>query len=186
MKVLITGSSGQLGRALLQTPPEGVEATSLDRAGCDLADPAHCRAVVMSHRPDILINAAAYTQVDHAEIEPDAAFRANADGPKALADAVAATGGRMIHISTDFVFSGNQCRAYLPDAPGDPLNVYGFSKRAGEEFVLDRLDGSAVVMRTAWVYSSHGTNFVRTMLRLMSSRESVSVVSDQIGSPTWA
>ena len=173
MRVLITGSSGQLGRALLESLPEGAHATGLDRTHCDLANPAQIRAVVLAHRPDVLINAAAYTRVDAAESERDAAYQANAEGPRVLAEAVAETGGRLIQISTDFVFSGNQSRAYLPHDQPNPLNVYGASKLAGEKFVLDRLKGVAVVMRTAWVYSCHGSNFVRTMLRLMATRDSV-------------
>lgn len=186
MRVLITGSSGQLGRALLESVPVEVQATGLDRKACDLADLAQVRAVVLEHRPDVLINTAAYTRVDAAESERDAAFQANAEGPRAIAEAVADTHGRLVQISTDFVFSGDQGRAYLPDSPTNPLNVYGASKRAGEEFVLQRLKAAAVVMRTAWVYSGHGNNFVCSMLRLMSTRDSVSVVSDQIGTPTWA
>jgi dTDP-4-dehydrorhamnose reductase len=186
VRVLITGSSGQLGRALLESLPDGVQATGMDRKQCDLADPAQTRAVVLAHRPDILINAAAYTQVDAAESEPDSAFKVNADGPRTLAEAVAEIDGRLIQISTDFVFDGSQSRPYLPDAPTHPLNAYGASKLAGEKAVLGRPEAMAVVIRTAWVYARHGNNFVRTMLRLMSTRDSVSVVSDQIGTPTWA
>jgi dTDP-4-dehydrorhamnose reductase len=186
VKILVTGSTGQLGRALLESIPESVEARGLDRARCDLGDPEQCRSVVAVERPDVVINAAAYTQVDKAESERETAFRINAEGPRALADAVAQVRGRFIQISTDFVFDGRQSMPYATDSQCSPLNVYGASKRAGEEFVLGRLKERATVIRTAWVYSSHGSNFVRTMLRLMSSRDSVSVVSDQIGSPTWA
>ena len=186
MKVLVTGATGQLGRALLEAVPGAVEAFGLDRSRCDLENPRQCREVVLDQRPDVLINAAAYTQVDKAESEREAAYRINAEGPRVLADAMAETGGRLIQISTDFVFNGRQSVPYAPGAECDPLNVYGASKRAGEEFVLERLQGRAVVLRTAWVYSSGGSNFVRTMLRLMASRDSVSVVSDQVGSPTWA
>ncbi len=186
MKVLVTGSTGQLGTSLLKAVPDSIEAIGLDRRQCDLADSDQCRSVVLQYRPDVVINAAAYTQVDKAESEREAAFRVNAEGPHALARAVAGLGGRMIQVSTDFVFDGSSSRPYPLDAKARPLNVYGASKRAGEEGVLDSLPDRSVILRTAWVYSSHGSNFVRTMLRLMSSRESVSVVSDQIGSPTWA
>lgn len=186
MKVLLTGTTGQLGSSLLNSVPDGVQVVGLDRSQCDLDDPAQCRSAVMANRPDVLINAAAYTQVDKAESEQEAAFRINAEGARSLAEAIAETGGRMVQISTDFVFDGAQSRPYAPDATTHPLNVYGVSKRAGEQYVLKHLPERAVVLRTAWVYSSHGSNFVRTMLRLMSSRDSVSVVSDQIGSPTWA
>jgi len=186
VRVLITGSSGQLGRALLESLPDGVHATGLDRKHCNLANPGQIRSVVLANCPDVIINAAAYTRVDAAESERDVAFQTNADGPRVLAEAVAETGGRFIQISTDFVFSGNQSRAYPPNACTSPLNVYGASKLAGEKYVLERLKAAAVVMRTAWVYSSNGSNFVRTMLRLMATRDSLNVVSDQIGSPTWA
>ena len=186
MKVLITGSSGQLGRALLESVPGGANATGLDRTHCDLSNPVQIHALVLAHRPDVLINAAAYTRVDAAESEQDAAYQANAEGPRVLAEAVAEIGGRLIQISTDFVFSGGQSRAYLPHDHPRPLNVYGASKLAGETFVLDKLERAAVIIRTAWVYSSYGSNFVRTMLRLMATRDSVRVVSDQFGSPTWA
>jgi len=185
VRALITGSRGQLGRALLESVPDEVEPKPVDRGICDIADPAQSRKVVLAHRPDVVINAAAYTQVDAAETDRDVAFQVNAAGAGALADAVAEAGGRLIQISTDFVFSGSQSSPYLPDAPTAPLNVYGASKRAGEKLVLERLNGAAVVVRTAWLYSSHGSNFVRTMLRLMSTRDSVSVVGDQVGSPTW-
>jgi dTDP-4-dehydrorhamnose reductase len=186
VRVLVTGSTGQLGRALLESIPDDVQAVGLDRSQCDLGNPRQCRTVVLEQRPDVLINAAAFTQVDKAESEREMAFRINAEGPRILANAIAESGGRLIQISTDFVFNGRQKTPYAPDAVCDPLNVYGASKRAGEEFVLEGLGEKAVVLRTAWVYSSYGSNFVRTMLRLMASRDSVSVVSDQIGCPTWA
>ncbi len=186
MKVLVTGAEGQLGRSLLESPPVGVEVSGVGRAQCNLADPNQCRSVVEQFRPEVLINAAAYTQVDKAESERDLAFRINAEAPKVLAEAVREAGGRLIHISTDFVFDGARSSPYPPDAVTRPLNVYGASKLAGEQSVLRAFDGEAVVLRTAWVYASHGSNFVRTMLRLMGSRDSVSVVADQVGCPTWA
>jgi len=186
VKVLVIGSTGQLGRELLDSIPESVQAHGIDRAQCDLANPDQCRALVAGERPDLIINAGAYTQVDKAESERDLAFRVNAEAPAALAEAMAGSGGRLVQVSTDFVFDGRQGVPYAVDASSNPLNVYGASKRAGEQAVLERLGERAVVLRTAWVYSSHGSNFVKTMLRLMSTRDTVSVVSDQIGSPTWA
>ncbi|MEQ1579268.1 MAG: dTDP-4-dehydrorhamnose reductase [Steroidobacteraceae bacterium] len=186
MKVLVTGATGQLGRALLESIPESIQARGVDRAQCDLADPDQCHALVVAERPDLIINAGAYTQVDKAETERDLAFRINAQAPAALADGLARTGGRLIQVSTDFVFDGRLGVPYAPNATSNPLNVYGASKRAGEQAVLQQLNERAVVLRTAWVYSRHGSNFVKTMLRLMSSRDAVSVVSDQIGAPTWA
>jgi dTDP-4-dehydrorhamnose reductase len=186
VKVLVTGSTGQLGRALLESIPASVQAYGIDRAQCDLADPEQCRALVAAQRPDLIINAGAYTQVDKAEIERGLAFRINADAPAAFAAGLAQSGGRLIQVSTDFVFDGRQGVPYAPEALSNPLNVYGASKRAGEQAVLQQLNERAVVLRTAWVYSSHGSNFVKTMLRLMSTRDKVSVVSDQIGAPTSA
>lgn len=186
MKVLLVGSSGQLGQSMIASSPAGVMLMALDRQGCDLTDAEACSAVVQVHRPDVLINAAAYTQVDRAESEQSLAFAINARAPEAFANALRSSGGRLIQISTDFVFDGQQRHPYATDAAARPLNVYGASKLAGEQAVRGELGGGALVVRTSWVYSSHGNNFVRTMLRLMSGRESVSVVADQVGSPTWA
>lgn len=186
MKVLVTGSSGQLGRALLESIPDSVRARGIDRAECDLSNVDQCRALVAAERPDVVINAAAYTQVDKAEVDRDLAFQINAKAPAAIAESMARSGGRLVQVSTDFVFDGRQGVPYAVDAPCNPLNVYGASKREGEAAVLDLLGERAVVLRTAWVYSSHGGNFVKTMLRLMSTRDRLTVVSDQIGSPTWA
>jgi len=186
VKVLVTGSTGQLGRALLESVPFGVDAVALTRTECDFSDPEQCRGAVLAHNPSVLVNAAAYTLVDKANTERDLAFRVNADAPGAFARAMGEIGGRMVQVSTDFVFNGAQGMPYAPDAACHPLNVYGASKRAGEEAVLAALGDSASVVRTSWVYSSHGSNFVKTMLRLMATRDSVSVVADQVGSPTWA
>lgn len=186
MKVLVTGVTGQVGKALLESVPAEVEACGVDRARCDLEVPAQCLELIASERPDVVINAAAYTQVDKAEVERERAFRINAESPAALAKGLAVSGGRLIQLSTDFVFDGVRGSPYRPDTACHPLNVYGASKLAGERAVLAQMGNAAVVLRTAWVYSSHGSNFVKTMLRLMSSRESLAVVSDQVGSPTWA
>lgn len=186
MKVLITGAGGQVARALLDAVPAGIEAVGLARAECDLTDPGQCRTAVFAHQPDLLINAAAYTQVDRAESESALAFRVNASGPQILAEALADTAARLIQLSTDFVFDGASSRPYAPAAVPHPLSAYGASKLAGEDRVVAALPGRAIVLRTAWVYASSGSNFVRTMLRLMASRDSVSVVADQVGSPTWA
>jgi len=186
VKVLVTGAAGQLGRALLESLPDGVELRAITRADCDLANSDQCLELVATERPDVVINAAAYTQVDKAETDRELAFRINAGAPAAFAEGLAATGGRLVQISTDFVFDGLQGSPYSVEADCNPLNVYGASKYEGERLALERLGQRAVVLRTAWVYSSHGGNFVKTMLRLMSSRDRVSVVSDQIGAPTWA
>ena len=137
-------------------------------------------------RPSVVINAAAYTAVDRAESEQAAAFAVNADGPGHLARACAGLGARLIHVSTDFVFSGNACHPYQPADPTGPVSVYGESKLAGEQQVREALGEQSVIVRTAWVYSRVGHNFVKTMLRLMAERDSLSVVADQVGTPTWA
>lgn len=185
MRVLLTGATGQLGDALQRFIPDGVELLPLNRSACDLADFTSLRTAVRNNLPDIVINAAAYTQVDKAETERDLAFAINAEAPRVLAETLAGT-ARLIHVSTDFVFDGSRGSPYPPDSPTRPLNVYGASKLAGEQAVLEVLGNRVTVIRTAWVYSSHGSNFVKTMLRLMSTRDIVRVVSDQVGSPTAA
>ena len=186
MKVLLVGPTGQLGMALARKVPADVELTAVGQSELDIADAAAVRAAVESVRPAVLINAAAHTQVDLAESEPDAAFRVNADGPRHLAQAAAAVGARMVQVSTDFVFTGDRPRPYDVDAATGPVNVYGRSKLAGEEAVVEELGSAATVVRTSWLYAATGRNFVLTMLKLMRSRDSLGVVVDQVGSPTWA
>jgi dTDP-4-dehydrorhamnose reductase len=184
-KVLITGAAGQLGRELLRSVPEGVECIAATREILDIADAAQVRAFVRRERPGLIINAAAYTAVDKAESEQKLAAAINVNGAANLATACAENGSRLIHVSTDFVFDGTSSTPYLPDAPTSPLGEYGRSKLAGEQAVVAGLP-SALIMRTAWVYSAFGGNFVKTMLRLMAEREELSVVADQVGTPTWA
>jgi dTDP-4-dehydrorhamnose reductase len=184
-KVLITGAAGQLGRELLRSVPEGVECIAATREILDIADAARVRAFVRRERPGLIINAAAYTAVDKAESEQELAAAINVNGAANLATACAENGSRLIHVSTDFVFDGTSSTPYLPDAPTSPLGEYGRSKLAGEQAVVAGLP-SALIMRTAWVYSAFGGNFVKTMLRLMAEREELSVVADQVGTPTWA
>lgn len=184
MQVLVTGANGQLGHELARARPDGVEACFADRAALDLAAD-DVEEKVVSLAPRLILNAAAYTAVDRAESEPDHAFRVNGAGAGALARAAARLGARLVHVSTDFVFSGNASRPCLPgDAPA-PAGAYGASKLEGERQVRQALP-SAVVLRTGWVYSAHGANFVKTMLRLMGARDRLGVVADQIGTPTWA
>ena len=186
MKVLITGANGQVGRALLESVPAQMKAIRLTRADLDISDHEAVLSVTRLHAPDLIINAGAYTAVDKAESEPEAAERANSIGPHNLALAADRSGARFIHLSTDFVFDGRSSRPYTPDAPTNPQNVYGRTKRAGEEAVAHVLPARAVVLRTAWVYAAEGNNFVRTMLRLMSAKGAVRVVADQVGTPTAA
>jgi dTDP-4-dehydrorhamnose reductase len=166
--------------------PSHAHIVALGRAELDIADEAAVQRVMAAHRPDAVMNAAAYTAVDRAESDSARAYAVNADGPGYLARACAAQGARLIHVSTDFVFSGEACHPYRPGDATAPVSVYGASKRAGEQRVREVLGDAAVIVRTAWVYSRLGNNFVKTMLRLMAEREQLSVVADQVGTPTWA
>jgi dTDP-4-dehydrorhamnose reductase len=183
VRVLVTGAHGQLGRALLATAPQGVEAVGLDRSALDIVDPAAVAATVAELAPDAIINAAAYTAVDAAEREPESANRVNGLGPENLAQVAAARGLRLIHVSTDFVFDGERGTPYTPDAPTAPLGVYGASKLVGERAVA-AVCPSALTVRTAWVYSAEGRNFLLTILKLLAERDEVRVVADQVGTPT--
>lgn len=183
MKVLITGAGGQLGRALVASAPAGTVVDAIDIADLDLTDVDAIRARILAGQPDLVMNAAAYTAVDKAEADEDLARAINAHAVTAMAASLAEYGGRLAHVSTDFVFDGTSAAAYRPEDPRNPISAYGRTKAAGE----DAADAAgALVVRTAWVYTAGGANFVRTMLRLMRERDEVRVVADQIGSPTWA
>jgi len=186
MKILVTGGSGQLGHEvlkLLRNTPHELHAPSLTEL--DLLYPARIGTVIERYRPDRVINCAAYTAVDHAEREREAAFTINRDAAGALAAALAVTGGRLLHVSTDYVFDGRQSRPYTEDDVPAPLGVYGQSKRAGELAVLEAMP-QALVLRSAWLYGVHGHNFVKTMLRMAGEGRPLRVVNDQTGTPTWA
>lgn len=182
MKALITGVNGQLGKALLSTRPESWTCVALDRCALDLSDPEAIARVVEAEQPDLVLNAAAYTQVDRAESEPELAKAINAGAPAALARALSGRASRLVHVSTDYVFDGLSGASYLPGDTKNPLSVYGMSKAAGEESA----GPDAIIVRTSWVYAAGGANFVRTMLGLMRERDELRVVADQIGCPTWA
>jgi len=186
MKVLLTGREGQLGTALQASLPEGISLIATGRSELNLADAAACRQAVLEHRPDWVLNAGAYTAVDRAESEADLALAINAGAPQAFAEALAETGGRLLQVSTDFVFNGAQGSPYRPDQALDPLGVYGATKAAGETAAL-ALPG-ARVLRTSWVYGPVGKNFCLTMLRLHAAKaaagEPLGVVADQVGCPT--
>lgn len=183
MRALILGGGGQVGRALAATAPAGAELISLSRAQCDIGDAGQLRQATAGI--DIVFNAAAYTAVDKAESEPDAARRINAEAPGTIAAAAREAGAHMVHISTDFVFDGTGSTPRRPDDATGPTGVYAATKLAGEEAVAVA-DPGALIVRTAWVYAPQGANFVNTMLRLMRERDLLKVVSDQIGTPTWA
>ena len=186
MKVLLTGAGGQLGQALLASAPEGIELVATGRQELDLADPEACCSAVQQHQPDWVLNAGAYTAVDKAESEPELAHAVNAGAPEALARALNEQGGRLLQISTDFVFNGTQGSPYRPEQARDPLGVYGASKAAGEAAVQSILgtDGRGLILRTSWVIGPVGKNFALTMLRLHRERDQLGVVADQVGCPT--
>lgn len=185
MKILITGSTGQLSRELqLALAGEG-KVLALGHKVLDLAEPGQIRQQVRLLRPDLIINAAAYTSVDQAQNERKQAFAVNATGPGVLAEEAAKLGVPLIHYSTDYVFNGRKQSPYTEEDLPAPLSVYGESKLAGEQ-AIQAVDGEHLILRTSWVYSMHGANFLLTMQRLLQERDSLSVVNDEIGAPTWA
>lgn len=186
MRILITGSKGQLGYELLRSQPENYEVCPVDIDELDITDLGQVEKLMNEFRPQFVINGAAYTAVDRAETEPEKAFAVNSDGAWNLAKASGYIDSRMIHVSTDFVFDGSKGSPWTPSDPTRPLGIYGRSKLEGEERVRRELKDLALILRTSWLYSACGNNFVKTMLRLMREKEFLGVVSDQIGSPTWA
>jgi dTDP-4-dehydrorhamnose reductase len=181
--VLVLGA-GQIGAAILKAAPSGHEVVARTHAQLDIVDTRSVNKTLAEVKADWVVNAAAFTAVDRAEDEPAAARAVNDTAVAALARAAAREKARLLHLSTDFVFDGQAGRPYLPTDPTHPLNVYGVTKLAGERHVLE--GGNGIVMRTSWVYASVGKNFVLTMLKLMKEKDRLSVVSDQIGTPTWA
>lgn len=182
MSILLLGEHGQVSRELQRRLPDLVVRGS---AQLDLSDPAQIHQQVLTLRPRLIINAAAYTAVDQAESEPERAFAINADAPGVLAELAAELAAPLIHYSTDYLFDGSLARPYRETDTPNPLNVYGRSKLAGEQAIA-RVGGAHLILRTSWVYADHGRNFLLTLQRLLQTREQVSVVSDQIGAPTWA
>ena len=182
MSVLVFGSTGQVATELKRLAPE---ATFLGRDQADLSDPAACAAAIAARSPGAVINAAAWTAVDKAESEEAAATVVNGAAPTAMAQACAALGIPFVQISTDYVFDGAGTAPFTPDHPTAPLGAYGRSKLAGEEGVR-AAGGVYAILRTSWVFSAHGNNFLKTMLRLGGEREALTVVGDQIGGPTPA
>jgi dTDP-4-dehydrorhamnose reductase len=185
MKTLIFGSGGQVGQALQALAPAHAVIIAADHATLDLTDDMAIEPYIRGIAPDLILNASGYTAVDKAESERDLAYAINAVAPGAMAQAAAVIGARFLHISTDFVFDGTGHLPYAPNAATNPLSVYGASKAAGEAAVAAS-GANALTVRTAWVYSAGGANFVETMLRLMGARDEMNVVADQIGTPTHA
>jgi dTDP-4-dehydrorhamnose reductase len=181
-RYLITGAHGMLGLDLQQALV-GRDVTALGRSDLDVTDADAVRSAVRGH--DVVINAAAYTKVDDAETNEAAAAAVNATGPANLATAVAEDGARLVQVSTDYVFDGSATSPYLEDAPRNPISAYGRTKAEGERHVLKLAGDRSYIIRTAWTYGAGGPNFAKTMLRLAESHDTVSVVNDQIGQPTW-
>jgi dTDP-4-dehydrorhamnose reductase len=182
MRVLITGADGQLGGALQRSAPAWADINAIDVEDVDVTDHAMLTARLVVEAPDVIINAAAYTAVDKAESDEDTARAINAVAVATMVAAMESSGGKIVHVSTDYVFDGTSAAAYAPSAPRNPQSAYGRTKAEGE----DALRPQDILVRTAWVYEAGGANFVRTMIRLMNEREELGVVADQVGSPTWA
>ncbi|MER5862539.1 dTDP-4-dehydrorhamnose reductase [Kitasatospora sp. NPDC002040] len=182
---LVTGAAGMLGRDVLaELDAAGAEVTALGRADLDITDAAAVLAAVSGHA--VVVNCAAWTDVDGAESAEQAATEVNGTGVRNLAAACAATGARLLHVSTDYVLAGDAAEPYAEDAPTAPVNAYGRSKLVGEQAVLELLPESGYIVRTAWLYGEHGPNFVATMLKLAAQRDTLDVVDDQHGQPTWS
>ena len=184
-KILLIGRNGQVGRELQRTLAPLGEVMAMDRRALDLARPEAIRKAIHAVRPDIIVNAAAYTAVDQAESEPDLAMAINGLAPGVMAEEAKKSGALLVHYSTDYVFDGSKATPYTENDTPDPINAYGRSKLAGEQAI----QGAAcrhLIFRTSWVYGRHGKNFLRTIQRLAKEKEQLSIVDDQIGAPTWS
>ena len=186
MRILLFGSNGQVGSAFeAQGPGSGNELIAIGREHCDLGDTSAVRRTIRQTAADVIVNAAAYTAVDRAETDRALCFAINADAPSAMAEEAAATGAILVHYSTDYVFDGSKSTPWEEDDPTAPLNVYGASKLAGEQRIA-AAGARYAIFRTSWVYSNHGSNFLKSMLRLGMEREELRIVDDQHGAPTAA
>jgi len=181
-KILLTGSQGMLGCDLTEVLA-GHELTAAPRSSLDITDFEQVREAVAGI--DVVVNAAAYTDVDGAESHSELAFSINAEGPRNLARACREHGARLIQVSTDYVFDGAASQRYAENAPRNPVSIYGRSKAAGEEAVLEEHSEGSLIVRTAWLYGEHGSSFPATMLKLAGARDTIEVVTDQVGQPTW-
>lgn len=184
-RILVTGVGGQVGFELARSLQGLGRVVAVDRATLDLADPDRIRSVVRDVRPALIVNPAAYTAVDQAECDEEAAMRINATAPGILAEEAKALGAALIHYSTDYVFDGAKASPYLETDTPAPQNVYGRSKLMGERAIA-AVGAAAIVLRTSWVYGARGRNFLLTMLRLAAERPELKIVADQVGAPTWA
>ena len=185
MKTLIAGKNGQLARELVDMAPQGWQVTAVGSGEMDIRDRDAVSRVIDELRPDLVINAAAYTAVDRAESEPELAYALNGHGVAHLAEAAKMAAAKFVHVSTDFVFDGRNFTPYRLADRANPVSVYGASKLEGERLAAAFCGSDALIVRTSWLYGIHGNNFVVTMLKLMEERDVLRVVSDQIGTPTW-
>lgn len=185
MRIVLLGKNGQVGHELQRTLLPLGSVSAFDREECDLANPALLASTLRQAAPEVIVNAAAYTAVDKAQSDQDAARRVNTDAVAELAEIARDTGALLVHYSTDYVFDGESVQPYVEDDPTNPQNVYGATKLAGEAAIIAS-GCKALIFRTSWVYSSHGGNFLKTMLRLAKDRDSLNVVADQQGTPTSA
>jgi len=185
MRVLLFGGGGQVGHALQSCAPFADRLVVMTRRDCDLTDTDNLRMLVRRVRPDVIVNAAAYTAVDKAESDRENCFAVNATAPTVLASEAAALGAKLVHYSTDYVFDGNKMTPYVEEDSIGPRNIYGASKVAGEQGIIAS-DGEFLILRTSWVYGNHGANFLKTMLRLRTERPELRIVADQHGAPTSA
>ena len=185
MKLLVTGISGQVGYELLRTLAPLGDVVGVDRGAMDLSDPQRIRDVIHAERPDVVVNAAAYTAVDRAEVEREIAFKINATAPRVMGEALRESGGVLVQFSTDYVFDGGKPGPYFESDRPNPLSAYGRSKLEGEQRI--RATGVPhLILRTSWVYGKRGRNFLNTMLSLFEEKPELRIVDDQIGAPTWS
>lgn len=184
-RILLTGRTGQLGWELREALPSVGEVTALGREAMDLSEADSIRRAIREIRPQVIVNAAGYTTVDQAEDEPGLAMQVNGTAPGVMAEEAKRLGALLVHYSTDYVYDGVLDRPYGEDDPPHPLNVYGASKLAGER-AIEAVGGTHLILRTSWIYSDRGSNFMLTILRLAREKRELPVVDDQIGSPTWA
>lgn len=186
MRVILTGSSGQLGRTIDLLKPDEIELIKPSRKELDLENKGSCLNIVKKYKPNWVINTAAFTNVDSAETHIQKAFRINYEAPKEFSKAILSVGGNLLHISTDFVFDGKNKKPYLPSEKTNPINIYGKSKEAGEKIIREILGNrnQSFIIRTSWLMSPYGKNFAKSILNLLREKETISVVNDQLGSPT--
>lgn len=186
MKVILIGSTGQLGRDIISNSPKNIQLIKPKKSELDLSDPENCYKYIISQKANWIINSGAFTNVDEAENNKELAFKINAYGPQSIANAILKVGGKLLQISTDYVFSGTQNTPYETNQKVSPNNIYGKSKAIGENLLLQTLSSfnQITILRTSWLMSPHGKNFATKMLELHSKKENINVVYDQIGSPT--